>query len=81
MHTLWYEFWNHFDAQIDFGKTFVTEKLVPWDNSYLKYALALIRTHILIYKKVFVVHDFTLLLKPFESKLTEQIKRNQYLEI
>ena len=41
MHTLWYEFWNHFDAQIDFGKTFVTEKLVPWNHSYLKYALAL----------------------------------------
>ena len=28
-----------FDAQSDFGKKIVTKKLVPWDYSYLKYAV------------------------------------------
>ena len=30
-----------FDAQSDFGKKIVTKKLVPWDYSYLKYAVSL----------------------------------------
>ena len=34
-----YSFKNAFDALSDFGKNFVTKKLVPWNHSYLKYAL------------------------------------------
>ena len=32
-------FSNDFGAQSDFSQTFVREKLVPWNHSYLKYAL------------------------------------------
>ena len=39
IYTFWYEFSNDFDAQSDFGKDFVSEKLVSWNHSYLNYAL------------------------------------------
>ena len=29
IYTLWYEFLKDFDAQSDFGKNFIREKLVP----------------------------------------------------
>ena len=38
--TLWYQSSRDFDVQSDFGKLFVTKKLVRWNHSYLKYALA-----------------------------------------
>ena len=39
IYTFWYEFSNNFDAKSDFFKKFVREKEVPWNYSYLKYAL------------------------------------------
>ena len=41
IYTLWYEFSNDFETSSYFGKTFVTEKLVPWNHSYSKHALEL----------------------------------------
>ena len=42
VYTLWYEFWNDFDAQNDFIKFVVTKKLVLCNHSYLnRYALAI----------------------------------------
>ena len=41
IYTLWYEISNDLDALIDFGKIYVTKKLVPWNHSYLEYALGI----------------------------------------
>ena len=38
-YILWYEFLNDLDAQSDFDKILVTQKLVKQNHSYLKYAL------------------------------------------
>ena len=38
IYTLWYWFSKDFNAQSDFGKIYVTRKLVPWSHFYLKRA-------------------------------------------
>ena len=49
VYTLWYDFWNDFDAQSDF-----TKKLVLWNHTFLKYALEfanfLLLDHIITFK-------------------------------
>ena len=44
---------NDFDAQIVFCKSFVIKNLIPWNNSYLKYALDSTRTGYAVLKYAF----------------------------
>ena len=39
IYTPWYDFSNNSDAKNDFGKMFVTKKMVRWNHSYFIYAL------------------------------------------